>query len=317
MAANFDTEIYELRQAINYVGRSIDYQKETNAPSILNTGFGLYRQYFKLNKHPDFPLNPKVTDYDSFRRLVSPNDLSIIIFFFEKLSEPEEPKRQKAPIQEDSTIPADLEGLVAQYKENQADKILSADKPDSVEAAVKRARQTWETRHRIEILQKNRQEYKKQSDQFFANYIDPKTGDRETSFRQTEYVVYKVIQAKAAKLEINLSDQEIRQAIDDVTYLVTAGAFDVDNLYDLNIASELAFRNLEGKDFPSPLSKIDVENIYSDDPKIDEDLAENYYRTSTKILTKKLHDEDLDFDDKIIAAKKKLSDIQHNLETVI
>jgi hypothetical protein len=325
MAVNFDTEIYELNQAIDYVGRPIsetfNYEKYPKVPGILQTGFGLYNQYFKLaKKEAKFPKDPRVVSYDTFREFVTGEDLKIIIAFFEEISKPagQQPTQQAAPNKEESTVPQDLEALVAQYQENQADKILSSDNSNSVEAAVKRARQTWETRHRIELIQKNREEARKESDRFFENSIDPKTGNREESFKQAKDVLEKVIAAQAAILEIDLTKKEVEQATEDLLYLTTAGAVDIDNLYQLNIASQLALRNVDGKEFTSPLEKIDIENTYTDDPQIDEELAENYYRTSTKILSQKLHANELeDFDEKVGSAKKSIDNLQSRLTSVI
>lgn len=284
---------------------------------LLSGAYGLYLGYYEALFNT--PTDPRIEDVYSFHEFIDTEaELKPLIAKLRELNTPVETERQKSPDKEESTIPQDLEGLVAQYRENQADKLLNVDNPDSVEALVKRARQTWETRHRIELIQRNLEEAQKKSDKFFANNIDPKSGDREVSYQQINYVISKVLQAKAAKLDITLTDQELRRSINDVSELVTAGAIEIDDLYALNLSSELAFRNLEGKIFFSPVSKVDLDNPYKADPQYNDKTAGEYYRETTKELSNDLISTDLDFfDEKVPAAKKKINDIQHNLETAI
>jgi len=145
--AKYEQEIFNLKQAIDYVGRSIDYEKEPNAPKVLNTALNLYHHYFELNKKlkrtPEFPEDVRIeNDFHNFQRIVSGNDLKIIIGFFEEISqekETEEKKQKTEPKKEESSVPSELESLVTQYKEAQANKVTE-DSEHSIAETVKRAR---------------------------------------------------------------------------------------------------------------------------------------------------------------------------------
>jgi len=159
------------------------------------------------------------------------------------------------PQKEISTVPAELETLVAIYKESQADK-LEADTTHTVADAVKRARKTWEARNRTEIILKNRSDKQKEAeDLYFINTVDPKSESRQAIYRNVESVARQAVIAQAANLGIGLTPAQIKQATADLTYLGLSGSVDITNFNDLNTISQLAFI-VQGIKFTSPINNV-------------------------------------------------------------
>lgn len=350
--ANYDKEIFDLGQVLGYLGRTINFENEPQAPEILNTGLSYYHEYFKLTKKlkqtPAFAQDTAVKSYLDFQRLVAPTQINDIILFFRSLEEElEEEEEERKPVKEDSTVPAELETLVAQYKESQADQV-DADTTHTVADAVKRARKTWEIKHQADLIRENRlaliqdkTEREKQReiedlerDLFLVKTVDPKAKTASLIYRDIENVSRQAVIAQAANLGLGLSESQIKQATTDLSYLGLTGALDFNNFRDLNTLSQLAFRNLEGLEVDSPISKIDAEyqawqqaNVsdpYSDKPdEIEKQIyssdeeSQKYFAASTENLSFQLNKNNLDLDNDLEAAEKQLGKLQNSLLVAI
>lgn len=352
--ANYDKEIFDLGQVLGYLGRTINFENEPQAPEILNTGLSYYHEYFKLTNKlkqtPAFAQDTAVKNYLDFQRRVAPTQINDIILFFRNLEEePEEKetKKAKVPEKEDSTVPAELETLVAQYKESQADQI-DADTTHTVADAVKRARKTWEIKHQADLIRENRlaliqdkTEREKQRemedlerDLFLVKTVDPKAETASLVYRDIENISRQAVIAQAANLGLGLSESQIKQATRDLSYLGLTGALDFNNFRDLNTLSQLAFRNLEGLEVDSPINKIDAEyqawqqanasDPYSDKPdEIEKQInssdeeSQQYFAASAENLSFQLKKNNLDLDNDLEAAEKQLGKLQKSLLVAI
>lgn len=268
--ANHETEIYELGQIQLYFPKKIEDLSDSDrseALRLFSIGAGYYNQFFRKDA------GHKVTA-SSFQKEVSPGEIQQIIDYLSK-PEPEEPqvKKTKTPEKEDSTVPT--ETIAALIKELEADKLkadkLEADNTHSIADAVKRARKTWKTRHRAEIIRENRlalitdeTERKRQTeienlknDQFFVESIDSKAESAAIIYKNTYRLAQQAIIAQAANLGIGLTPSQIHRAVEDLTYLGVTGAVDFTNFHDLNIVSQLAFVN-QGITITSPLNQVDI-----------------------------------------------------------
>ena len=268
--ANHETEIYELGQIQLYFPKKIEDLSDSDrseALRLFSIGAGYYNQFFRKDA------GHKVTA-SSFQKEVSPGEIQQIIDYLSK-PEPEEPqvKKTKTPEKEDSTVPT--ETIAALIKELEADKLkadkLEADTTHTVADAVKRARKTWKTRHRAEIIRENRlalitdeTERKRQTeienlknDQFFVESIDSKAESAAIIYKNTYRLAQQAIIAQAANLGIGLTPSQIHRAVEDLTYLGVTGAVDFTNFHDLNIVSQLAFVN-QGITITSPLNQVDI-----------------------------------------------------------
>ena len=347
--ANYNKEIFDLEQVLGYLGRTINFENEPRAPEILNTGLSYYHEYFKLTKKlkqtSAFAQDPAVKSYLDFQRLVAPTQVNDIISFFRSLEEePEEEKEKpKTPVKEDSTVPAELETLVALYKEEQANQ-LEVDTNHSVASAVIRARKTWATKHQADLIRENRlaliqdksaREKQKEienldRDLFLIKNINPKAESAQALTRSLEKVSRQAVIAQAANLGVGLTETQISKAVDDLTYLGLSGAIDPTNFQDLNIVSQLAFRNLEGVTINSPINKLDDEvkawqeasekDLYSDKPdeiekqiNISDGESQKYFSTATKSFQFRLKQNNIDLADDFESAQKELFKAQSAL----
>lgn len=345
--SDHSSEIKALQWAINVIPR-YRLNREEIAPgdqAILGKAFGIYKSY----SEPLLQINdPRITDVQSFVHFIDLEaELGRII---DKLTEIDNaPEIQKAPEKEVSTIPSNLETLVAQYEEFQNEKFENDGSSKSVAEAVKRARKSWQTRNQAEQIRQNRarlqadpEKYlaaeEKLSDSFFTQNVDPKSENRQKILSNIQYVARQAVTAQAVNLGLTLTPAQVSQAVDDITYLGLSGAVDISQTINLNVVSQLAFRNLQGVTFVSPINDVDAavqktnesleNNPYSDDPEKGEkelqeildkngDQTERYFKTSNKIFSSKLRQQDLDLDTKAEAASKTLNSIHEKLSGAI
>ncbi|EKD53439.1 MAG: hypothetical protein ACD_61C00042G0002 [uncultured bacterium] len=365
--ANYDKEIYELGQVYDALGATITEENQQSLGKWFAIGSGYYHRYFqeakKINEYyaknnerlekineQNKKINEqtkkinetqalwtvhltedKAVDANNFHQSLSKVEILEIINFYNwrsSLPEEKEPEREKEQ-KEDSTVPATLETMVASYKDSQTDK-LEADTTHTVADAVKRARKTWEARNRTETILKNRTEKQIEAeDDYFVKNVDPKSESRQDIYRNVESVARQAVIAQAANLGIGLTPAQIKQATNDLTYLGLTGQVDLTNFRDLNIVSQLTFRNLEGVTFTSPLNDIDHvvqawqhENEiapYTEKPdelakqiEVIDEKSQQYFATSTKNFQFRLN-KNLDLDNEMTAAVIEA----HNVQTAL
>lgn len=345
-------------------------EEQKRAFSAFALGLSYYEQYFDVyhkKATPAFKRDPRVVDSQSFREFVDQTEFQQIRDFFEHLSheseqaesskpeekEPEKKEESKEtepseeietplptpqptegpviPQKEDSTVPAELETLVAQYKLSQAEQ-LETDNSHSVADAVKRARATWEKKNRIQTILQNRSDLQKEeAERFFVDNVKPKAGSREAILEDIDYAARQAVIYQAAKLGIGLKDPVIEKAISDLVDLGISGSVDLTDFNDLNVVSQLVFK-FEGKNITSPINEVDdavlawqhaVETEpYSDTPdKLEQNIfqaekpAQEYLSSSSFI--KDLEKNNPDFADNAKTAQLKLEEIQNKLLVAI
>ncbi len=312
--ADYRTQIYDLGQIWDTVGKknivdNLPENQQKKAFQDFALGYKYYEEYFDVyNKDQSTPItrDRRIVDPQSFRELISQTEVQTILDFFRELAfKSEQSKEQKkdkevkeekkdeetntegedeekpkeivkvpVPTKEESSVPTELiKGMVDSYRESQADKI-EADETHSVADAVKRARNTWDKRNRIQTILKNRTDAQTESDErFFVNTIDPKKASRYQIEANIRLYANQAIIAQAGDAKI--TNTQVKQAIEDLVYLGLAGTVDLTNYRELSIAAQLALGN-QGIDISEDLHSIDTKvseqireietNPYSDKP---------------------------------------------------
>jgi murein DD-endopeptidase MepM/ murein hydrolase activator NlpD len=358
-------------------------QSALNSSSL---GFHYYKEYFDVyhkSTKPTFVRDQRIVDIQSFQEHIRQPDITQIINFYTELSkgqpteekkeeEKEEEKKEEkeekerveeedvqtkkkteeiattvvSPKKEDNTVPAELETLVAQYKLAQA-KTLEADSIHTVADAVKRARNTWETRNKSNLIRENRlakieeaSERNKQReiedlgrDLFLVEKVDPKTRMANLIYKDIDNLSRKAIIAQAASLGIkDLSEAQIIKAAKDLSYLGLTGAIDITNYNDLNIASQLALKN-QGFKIQLDIQEVDevvqqrekalTDETYTNKPEELEAkiaLADQKAREKLKESTDSFSTEiqkNLDLDDDFRGAIRTVKKVQNSLSQAI
>lgn len=181
-----------------------------------------------------------------------------------------EPEKGPAPAKEDSTVPAELETLVALYKESQADQI-EAEGTHTVADAIKRARHVWEIQHRADLIRENRLaqiqekgEREKQRemedlerDLFLVRNINPKAESPTLLYRNIDNLSRQTIIAQATNLGLDLSESQIKLVTRELSVLGITGTLDFNNFDDLSALSQVAFHKLQGIEVDSSISDLD------------------------------------------------------------
>lgn len=320
-----DIQILEIAQGL--VTPSTDYKKLNSAH------FSFLSQAYNIFTTNTQEVPGQITDVLSFAHFISYKP-DIYTKLVEKL------RRDSGVIntetkKETSSIPAEIETMVALYQEHQASLLTGEDVSHPVADAVKRARKTWAEHERVNLILKNAKDAReKDSEKFFTNSIDPKADSRE----EIERSIYKVA-SLALSSQINLlkisdsSSSKNYKAINQIVLLVESGAIDINNPSDLNIATQLALKDQYG-DLKNNLSNIDdlvTEQLryaeidpYSDkssdlNKKMEEVEAEanQELKKSTKSLENEIINTDKDFDVAFIEAGKKANLIRLKLQEAV
>lgn len=366
MASQTETNIYLLNRAIDILQKGS--LQELN-PSDQQDLTAVYKLFLKYGDQPitEYAPDPRIVDLESFFEIKPYKELTEIKKYFatptsspatpKKKTEPEvqeEPddvgveeeedeKAKKAvkpqvPVKESTAIPAELESLVASYKEAQADKI-EADTTHSVADAIKRARKTWDRKNRIETILKNRTDAQKEYDErYYINTVNPKEDNRIKIERNIRKYAEEAVIAKAQNLGIDinkLSKSQISNAIEDLTYLGLSGAVDLTNYHELNIVSQLALKN-QGVDINNPITAVYTtvsswqeeitKHPYSDKPdeiekefNIADEKAQEYLKVHKEVeeFTNRLKTNNIDFEDLHAVAGKDLQNIQIKIISVV
>lgn len=351
MAANFDSQIRQLHLAANYVGREVNYENEKDAPGILSAATSSYFQYFAIHESagtiPAFNQDPRVQNYDTLRQYTSPVELQTIADYFQSLGQKEIESYQKhKPIKEESTVPADLESLVYQYKEAQSEKKFENDESaNSVAEAVRRARKVWDEKNRIQTILHNREanQYDRNQDtrdQYFVNAVDPKSGDKESILANAEIAARAAAVAEAAILAreygVDVTKNQIDLVTEKLVHLGLTGYVDINDPKNLDIVTKSAFHDT-GAYFDSPIVQLDEEyhklneilrdNPYSDEPEAQEkkiaelvssskDKIESENHHSTQELQKSLTS-DIKYEDKLDQSRRTIEKIQGRLTSAV
>ncbi len=335
MSANKDysLDIFSLAQAKGNISshKKID-QLSTAQISFLSRAL---KSYFKYQEvvNGQGNLNPNIEDLPSFLEHGSTVDLNNIINFLEKesnqTSEPEKVSKQKAE-SDQNNIPAELESMVALYKQHQAD-LLDSEREHTVSDTVKNLRKAWLERekHRLiyENANKQRQEQiDKEKERFFRQSVDSKR-----TYQETTANIRQVAEKLVTSYGLSLSTNQGQEALNKIIYATQTGSLDISNFNSLHIVEELISIDL-GKD--SYLKTVD--NIVQDDIRnhqIDEIADDPYnietnlylaerevetdFRESVKKFRSKISTEYIDFDTDQKVAKEESDRIINGLNKAI
>ena len=325
-----------LELAQQYLGKEITNKKQQ---SVLSEAYGVYNKNFELwtKQTP----NPTFTNFQTFVLKGNSGDLQPLIdFLWFTYFQNQENKKEKEQKKEESSIPSNLEDLVYQYKEFQADQINIDNSEHSVAEAVKRARQTWDRRNRLQTILKNRQELDKaneEADIFIVNTVDPKSLNKKNLLSPIENIAEQAVETVITVLNITVTDDQRSQAIQDIIDLQLSGSLDINNLNNLNLVSQLALLNSgvpinsQITELNSLLSKqIDLsnQNPYSDEPeKIDseiqdyllqhKDKIESYSENGSKSFADQIKETNQDIDIDLDHSQKRSQLIFERLSTII
>lgn len=384
--ANYEKQLHDLGQVWDYLGKrkivdTLTEEEQKKAYTAYALGYNYYEQYFEVfhkDSTPAFTRDPRVVDPQSFSEYVSQTEVQQIRDFFERLShtsqdspiprakeeteikvddkdldvpaEDEENNEvlRAAPAQkEDSTVPAELETIVAQYKQFKSEEVTAKTSAHSTADAIKKARATWDAKHRIELIRQNRlaliqdkteREKQREMDEldeelFLIKTVNPKAESAKVITQNIERVSRQAVIAQAASLGVGLTNSQINKAVQDLVYAGLSGAVDYTNFNDLNVVTQLAFRN-QGISINSPINDIDnavlareheIEiNPYSEKPdqleeqiKKASDESQKYFVTSSKNLFARLNRENPDIKDNLEAANLEQQKITNALLVAI
>jgi len=265
---DYSLDIFSLAQAKGNISshKKID-QLSTAQISFLSRAL---KSYFKYQEvvNGQGNLNPNIEDLPSFLEHGSTVDLNNIINFLEKesnqTSEPEKVSKQKAE-SDQNNIPAELESMVALYKQHQTD-LLDSEREHTVSDTVKNLRKSWLERekHRLiyENANKQRQEQiDKEKERFFRQSVDSKR-----TYQETTANIRQVAEGLLVSQGITLSTSDKEEAIQRIVYAAQTKAIDLSSNSDLYKTAQIIKR-----DFTNQQTEID---------KVD-DIVQNQIKNST------------------------------------
>ena len=206
--------------------------------SFLSRAHNLFLSYYpKLHGNSDVP-----GVYEDFNYFVEHKDLNDLRAIADLLSHPEEgeegeTKKAKEPEKETSSIPAELETMVALYKEHQAD-LLDTDNPHSVAETIKRARKTWSEREKVRLVYENAdKERQEKVDEVYRQTVNPKKESRKEINHNTYALAELAIKTQQGSNQ--LTRKQYNDAIEKLVYAAETGALEIDNTKQLDALSSL------------------------------------------------------------------------------
>lgn len=272
----------------------------------LSAGLGLYINYcrepYTAGTLDSRISQPGANQLKNFYEIAPGPEIDDIINYLSRVKPAEEEKEK--PKKEEATVPANIKDLVQQYNDAKAYQYV-ADTEHTIEERVKQAQKSWLRKQAIQNAYQNRQKELERDEKAYARLIDPKSDSRAAIESEIYKVAKQAAVAQASLLGVNLTNAQLEIATDYIATSGISGCMNLNNYRDLNIVSQLAFVNA-GVKFTSPINDLysNAEKYrqemdsdpYSDKPdeidstlkKNDED-AQRYYATSTKIFTGKFN----------------------------
>ncbi len=253
------------------------------------------------------------------------------------------PERGVAPAKEDSTVPVIINELVENLKKKQSEEVEAEKNIHTTAKAIEKARAIWGAKHRVDLIRANRlaliqdksaKEQQREMDEleedlFLIKTVNPKAESARVLTQNIERISRQAVIAQAANLGIGLTNSQINKAVEDLVYAGLSGAVDYTNFQNLNIVTQLAFRN-QGIAIESPINDIDTAILarehelevdpYSEKPdqleeyinKADEE-SQKYFVTSSKNLFARLNRENPDIKDNLEEANTEQQKIANAL----
>lgn len=282
---DYSLDIFSLHKSSELIAdRKKVEQLSTAEVSFLSRALKLYYDYLEIANNQ--PIDPNIVDIQTL--LSSKNTVSLldIANYLEKLSnqtsEPEKVSKQRSE-SDQNNIPAELETMVALYKQHQAD-LLDSEREHTVSDTVKNIRKAWLEREKHRLIYENAsKERQKQIDEerekFFRQSVDSKR-----TYQETTASIRQVAEGLLVSQEINLSPADKEEAIQRIIYAAQTRAivFDPKNTSDLYKISLLVKRDFLNQKteidkvddvVQKQLTNIEIDNTETDNYKNDTELT--------------------------------------------
>ncbi len=208
---------------------------------------------------------------DSFDDIVKHFPVSSIQDYIDILGH-EEQRKTTEPVKEESSVPAELESMVAEYEDFKAKQKENDGKANSVADAVKRARDAMVIRERLAAIRRNRaalsddpKAFDKEEDQRYERLItkicDPKAGNQSALLEPVDTILTEAVHSyidqrtdlnSTQKAELSLLTGKI---VENAQYLCLVGAINVSNSNDLLVGVEVAL-HLAAPQVNTPITLI-------------------------------------------------------------
>lgn len=286
--------------SLHITSRFISERKKLDQLSTANLSFvlrslNLYITYQKAVNNADPDIN-----IDSPEKLLSSTNtitLDNIAKYLEEISnqtaQPEKTTKQRAE-SDQNNIPAELESMVALYKQHQAD-LLDSEREHTVSDTIKNIRKDWLEREKHRLIYENadkkkQEEIDKQREKFFNQSVDSKR-----TYQETTANIRKVAEGLLLSQEIYLSPSDKEEAIERIIYSAQTGSivFDPKNISDLYKISLLIKRDFLNQKteidkvddvVQKQLKKIEFDNSENDNYKNDTELTYAEQDSNTQYL---------------------------------
>ncbi len=266
--ANYETEIYELGQVQKALRSEITEKNQNDIFQWFSVGSGYYHNYFKqlkkINKKitlwPTSLVENHLVNTNNFKKFVSDAvEIQEIINFYSWLSNQDEGEGGRQSVKEETSVPPEIEGLVEEYRQNQArlnEKEVKSSGQRTVAEQVKIALAHSNIREQIMANRREREEAGEKFRDIDKTIVDlgsPKDG----SVKNTLAPSYKAVQRIAftyegfEELSPHLQNQIISQAVE----LNTIG------IIDLDVAIQTVSLQLGVKDISTSFVSEVVEEI--------------------------------------------------------
>ncbi|OGD83742.1 hypothetical protein A2572_00785 [Candidatus Collierbacteria bacterium RIFOXYD1_FULL_40_9] len=239
---DFTLDIVSLHITSNFISeRRKPDQLSTTDLSFVSRSLNCYIKFQEAANNT--PPDPNIDDIGKLLSSTNTITLDNIAKYLEKLSnqtdQPEKTSKQRAE-SDQNNIPAELESMVALYKQHQAD-LLDSEREHTISDTIKNIRKDWleKEKHRLiyENADKKRQEeIDKQREKFFNQSVDPKKSYEENT-RNIQTVAENILIAEG--ISKRLSHGDYQKAIDLITYSIQTGGVNINNKNSLFNVTQL------------------------------------------------------------------------------
>ena len=255
---DYTLDIVSLRITTDFISkRRKPDQLSTADLSFVSRSLNAYFKYQEVANNAS--LDPNINDIGSLLSSTNTVTLDNIANFLEKLSnqtdQPEKTSKQKAE-SDQNNIPAELESMVALYKQHQAD-LLDSEREHTVSDTIKNIRKDWLEREKHRLIYENAsKERQKQIDEerekFFNQSVDPKKSYAENT-RNIQAVAENLLIAEG--ISNRLSRGDYQKAVNLISHSIQAGGVNVDNKNDLFSLTQIVRRDFLGEE--TIIDKVD------------------------------------------------------------
>ncbi|HSV94846.1 MAG TPA: C39 family peptidase, partial [Spirochaetia bacterium] len=226
-------EIRDLEKSLSYYAIQSD-KLSTGDLDILSKAYSLYDGYCKSLL--GYEVDPRIKDVYSFQKYVNISEINDLISKLstlrsEKEGAEEEKKEIKKPEQEATSIPPELESMVAEYRQNQADLATEEIKSNSQKTVAQQVKIAIAHKKRNDQVLANKERRQSQGEKFqnpdetFVKLGSPKSSTKIAALATSYDAVKKVAftYGTFSKLPSSLQNEIISSAVE----LNTVGVSDI------------------------------------------------------------------------------------------